>query len=88
MLSCFSNTHHVHREHWETSMRNSPPFNKQPARQNKPPEHPVIKTTLRECSVLIFSVEGFKAPGLPSLGLFSIAQILEYLLSFFLKEAF
>lgn len=68
-LSCLSNTHHAHTELWDTSMRNSPPFNKHSARQNKPLEHPVIKIAVRESSVLIFAVAGFKAPRLSSLGL-------------------
>lgn len=33
-LSCFSNTHRAHTEHWDTSMRNSPPF-KQTAPETK-----------------------------------------------------
>lgn len=67
-LSCLSKMHHAHAELWDTSMKNSPLFNKHSARQNKPLEHPVIKIAGRESSVLIFAVAGFKAPRLSSLG--------------------
>lgn len=74
-------THGALAEHWGTSMRNSPPFNKQPARQNKPPEHPVVTTTFGESGfpaddLFRGRIQGSQAA---NFGAFSIAQILEYL---------